>query len=66
MISTKGRYAVRFMIDLAEQPADLPVPLEEDDSWVEEPNPPDTFEAYALALKEAAAGRGEKLKNFFS
>lgn len=42
----------------------LPVPLEEDDSWVEEPNPPDTFEEYALALKEAAAGRGEKLKNF--
>ena len=29
MISTKGRYAVRFMIDLAEQPADLPIPLEE-------------------------------------
>ena len=42
----------------------LPVPLEEDDSWVQEPNPPDTFEEYALALKEAAAGRGEKLKNF--
>lgn len=40
------------------------VPLEEDDSWGEEPNPPDTFEEYALALKEAAAGRGEKLKNF--
>lgn len=29
MISTKGRYAVRFMIDLAEQPADVPVPLED-------------------------------------
>lgn len=29
MISTKGRYAIRFMIDLAEQPADTPVPLEE-------------------------------------
>lgn len=42
----------------------LPVPLEEDDLWVQEPNPPDTFEEYALALKEAAAGRGEKLKNF--
>ena len=42
----------------------LPVPFEEDDSWGEEPNPPDTFEAYALALKEAAAGHGEKLKSF--
>lgn len=29
MISTKGRYAVRFMIDLAEQPEGVPVPLEE-------------------------------------
>ena len=29
MISTKGRYAIRFMIDLAEQPADTPVPLDE-------------------------------------
>ncbi len=29
MISTKGRYAIRFMIDLAEQPAGVPVPLEE-------------------------------------
>lgn len=29
MISTKGRYAIRFMIDLAEQPADTPVPLED-------------------------------------
>lgn len=29
MISTKGRYAIRFMIDLAEQPADRPVPLSE-------------------------------------
>lgn len=28
MISTKGRYAIRFMIDLAEQPAEIPVPLE--------------------------------------
>lgn len=28
MISTKGRYAVRFMIDLAEQPEGVPVPLE--------------------------------------
>lgn len=27
MISTKGRYAIRLMIDLAEQPADTPVPL---------------------------------------
>ncbi len=27
MISTKGRYAVRFMIDLAEQPEGIPVPL---------------------------------------
>lgn len=42
----------------------LPVPLEEDDSWGEEPNAPDTFEEYALALKEATAGRGERLKNF--
>ncbi len=29
MISTKGRYAVRFMIDLAEQKTDKPVPLED-------------------------------------
>ena len=29
MISTRGRYAIRFMIDLAQQPAGLPVPLEE-------------------------------------
>lgn len=29
MISTKGRYAIRFMIDLAEQPTDMPVPLDE-------------------------------------
>ena len=29
MISTKGRYAVRFMIDLAEQQEGRPVPLEE-------------------------------------
>lgn len=29
MISTKGRYALRFMIDLAEQSADAPVPLDE-------------------------------------
>lgn len=29
MISTKGRYAIRFMIDLAEQPEGVPVPLEE-------------------------------------
>lgn len=28
MISTRGRYAIRFMIDLAEQPADTPVTLE--------------------------------------
>lgn len=28
MISTKGRYAIRFMIDLAEQASDLPVPLD--------------------------------------
>lgn len=28
MISTKGRYAIRFMIDLAEQPAGVPVPLD--------------------------------------
>ena len=27
MISTKGRYAVRLMIDLAEQPQGIPVPL---------------------------------------
>lgn len=27
MISTKGRYAIRLMIDLAQQPADVPVPL---------------------------------------
>ena len=27
MISTKGRYAIRFMIDLAEQPEGLPIPL---------------------------------------
>ena len=29
MISTKGRYAIRFMIDLAEQEEGLPVPLED-------------------------------------
>lgn len=29
MISTKGRYAIRFMIDLAEQSTDTPVPLDE-------------------------------------
>ena len=29
MISTKGRYAIRFMIDLAEQEERLPVPLED-------------------------------------
>lgn len=29
MISTKGRYAIRLMIDLAEHPADLPVPLDD-------------------------------------
>lgn len=28
MISTKGRYAIRFMIDLAEQQEEQPVPLE--------------------------------------
>ena len=28
MISTKGRYAIRFMIDLAEQQEGVPVPLE--------------------------------------
>lgn len=28
MISTKGRYAIRLMIDLAEQGSDLPVPLD--------------------------------------
>lgn len=28
MISTRGRYAIRFMIDLAEQPEGIPVPLE--------------------------------------
>lgn len=29
MISTKGRYAIRFMMDLAEQSTDTPVPLDE-------------------------------------
>lgn len=29
MISTKGRYAIRFLIDLAEQPEGIPVPLED-------------------------------------
>lgn len=29
MISTKGRYAIRFMIDLAEQSTATPVPLDE-------------------------------------
>lgn len=29
MISTKGRYAIRFMIDLAEQSTDMPIPLDE-------------------------------------
>lgn len=27
MISTKGRYAIRLMIDLAEQPKNTPIPL---------------------------------------
>lgn len=29
MISTRGRYAIRFMIDLAEQPEGSPIPLED-------------------------------------
>ena len=29
MISTKGRYAIRFMIDLAEHPQEAPVKLED-------------------------------------
>ena len=29
MISTRGRYAIRFMMDLAEQSTDKPVPLDE-------------------------------------
>ena len=29
MISTKGRYAIRFLIDLAQQPEGIPVPLED-------------------------------------
>jgi len=29
MISTKGRYAVRFMIDLSEQPGGIPVSLDD-------------------------------------
>ena len=29
MISTKGRYAIRFMIDLAEQPEGFSIPLED-------------------------------------
>lgn len=29
MISTKGRYAIRFLIDLAQQPEGAPVPLED-------------------------------------
>jgi len=29
MVSTKGRYAIRFMIDLAEQPEGAPIPLED-------------------------------------
>ena len=29
MISTRGRYAIRFMIDLAEQSEEFPVPLED-------------------------------------
>lgn len=29
MISTKGRYAIRFMMDLAQQPDDAPVPLDD-------------------------------------
>ncbi|WP_297967770.1 Rrf2 family transcriptional regulator [uncultured Anaerovibrio sp.] len=29
MISTKGRYAVRFMIDLAQQPTDKPITLDD-------------------------------------
>lgn len=29
MITTKGRYAIRFLIDLAEQPENTPVPLDD-------------------------------------
>lgn len=29
MISTKGRYAIRFMIDLAQQPEGIPIPLDD-------------------------------------
>lgn len=29
MVSTKGRYAIRFMLDLAQQPQDRPVPLDD-------------------------------------
>ena len=29
MISTKGRYAIRFMIDLSEQPEGIPIPLDD-------------------------------------
>lgn len=29
MISTKGRYAIRFILDLAQQPGGVPVPLDE-------------------------------------
>ena len=29
MISTKGRYAIRVMIDLAEQPEGIPIPLDD-------------------------------------
>lgn len=39
-------------------------PLDEDDLWEQEPDPADTFEEYALALKKAAAGHGSKLQHF--
>lgn len=43
------------------QSGPLTVPLDE---WDYEPDLPDTFEEYAIALREATNGRSEKLKNF--
>lgn len=45
------------------QSGSLSVPLDEDE-WEEEPDLPDTFEEYAIALSEAAKGYGKRLKNF--
>lgn len=42
----------------------IAVPVEEPDWDGEEPDQPDTFEQYAVALRDAARGKNSKLKNF--